>query len=281
MKCLYLARMRRPDNLWSVNKLARAITKWTKSCDKRLARLISYIHHTSEYQQYCNLGNTAQQCRLGLFQESERLKINIRRTSVKFRKSHACANKLDVQETDFRFAQFYRSWNHFSRCRFRHGRFSRSHSLGFVDWSISFRTEQNRWTQEREPRRNPSAGVKPNMHNPIRIPTNVGHIPSNTTHSGPGAVLHVFEDNEAVIKMIIKGRSPTMRHVSRTHRVALERLFDRINLDPKIQTRYIDTQHQLAVMLTKGNFTRVEQSSSYCVISAISAPFAAQRISAW
>ena len=39
--------------LWFVNKLARAVTKWTKACDKRLARLISYIHHTSEYRQYC------------------------------------------------------------------------------------------------------------------------------------------------------------------------------------------------------------------------------------
>ena len=45
----------------------------------------------------------------------------------------------------------------------------------------------------------------------------------------------IFEEDEAVIKMIIKGRSPTMRHVSRTHRVALDWLFDRINLDPKIQ----------------------------------------------
>ena len=45
-KCLYLARIGRPDILWSVNKLARAITKWTKACDKRLKRLISYIHHT-------------------------------------------------------------------------------------------------------------------------------------------------------------------------------------------------------------------------------------------
>ena len=44
------------------------VTKWTKACDKRLARLISYIHHTSEYRQYCYVGNTAQQCRLGLFQ---------------------------------------------------------------------------------------------------------------------------------------------------------------------------------------------------------------------
>ena len=57
--------------MWSVNKLARAITKWTKSCDKRLARLISYIHHTSEYQQNCFVGNTAPQCRLGLFQDSD------------------------------------------------------------------------------------------------------------------------------------------------------------------------------------------------------------------
>ena len=65
LKCLYLARIGRPDILWSVNKLARSITKWTKACDKRLNRLISYIHHTSEYKQYCHVGNTAKQCRLG------------------------------------------------------------------------------------------------------------------------------------------------------------------------------------------------------------------------
>ena len=51
-KCLYLAR---PDILWSVNKLARSITKWTKACGKRLSRLISYIHHTCEYKQYCQV----------------------------------------------------------------------------------------------------------------------------------------------------------------------------------------------------------------------------------
>ena len=55
----------------SENKLARSITKWTKACDKRLSRLISYIHHTCEYKQYCHGGNTAKQCRLGLFQDSD------------------------------------------------------------------------------------------------------------------------------------------------------------------------------------------------------------------
>ena len=70
LKCLYVARIGRLDILWSVNKLARSITKWTKACDKRLNRLISYIHHTCEYKQHCHVGNTAKQCRWGLFQDS-------------------------------------------------------------------------------------------------------------------------------------------------------------------------------------------------------------------
>ena len=71
---------------------------------------------------------------------------------------------------------------------------------------------------------------------------NIDCVPSNVQTSHQEALLYVFEDNEAVIKMIIKGRSPTMRHDSRTHRVALDWLFDRINLDPKIQIKYIDTK---------------------------------------
>ena len=57
--------------MWSVNKIARAITRWTKPCDKRLARLISYIRHASECRQYCHVVKTATQCRLGLFQDSD------------------------------------------------------------------------------------------------------------------------------------------------------------------------------------------------------------------
>ena len=62
----------------------------------------------------------------------------------------------------------------------------------------------------------------------------------------------------------LKEWSPTMRHVSSTHRVALDWLFDRINLDPKIQIKYIDTKIQLADILTKGNFTRDEWNHLLC-----------------
>ena len=61
-----------------------------------------------------------------------------------------------------------------------------------------------------------------------------------------------------------------MRHVSRTHRVAVDWLFDRINLDPKIQIRCIDTEHQLADILTKVNLTRYEWNNFIiCSILAI------------
>ena len=53
------------------------------------------------------------------------------------------------------------------------------------------------------------------------------HSPQNESQ------LYTCEDNEAFIKMVIKGRSPTARHVSRTQRVALDWLFDRINLEPR------------------------------------------------
>ena len=64
--------------------------------------------------------------------------------------------------------------------------------------------------------------------------SDVDYVPTNTHSSKKDSQLNFFEDNEAVIIMIIKGRSPTMKHLSRTHRVALDWLFDRIiwNQDP-------------------------------------------------
>ena len=33
-------------------EIARSVTKWTRTWDRRLARFIFYIHHTSDYRQY-------------------------------------------------------------------------------------------------------------------------------------------------------------------------------------------------------------------------------------
>ena len=70
LKALYLARMSRLDILWTVNCLAREVTKWNKACDKRLHRLISYLHHTKHYVQTCYVGDPVDQCHLTLFADA-------------------------------------------------------------------------------------------------------------------------------------------------------------------------------------------------------------------
>ena len=52
--------------------------------------------------------------------------------------------------------------------------------------------------------------------------SDVEYVPTNTHSSQVESQLYILGDNAVVIKMMIKGRSPTMRHVSRTHRVALD-----------------------------------------------------------
>ena len=264
MKCLYLARIARPDILWSVNKLARAVTKWTKACDKRLARLISYIQHTCAYKQYCYDGNTSQQCRSGLFQDSdfagdledskstsgEMLCIFGSRTFVPT--SWMCKRQTSV-----------------SHCSTEAEEISldaglRMDGIPALDlWNLVFEVfhysspnQTNKTKDVRASRGNLSANTHSNMREQIPTMhanldlTNIDHVPSSVTHPGSNAMFYVSEDNEVVINNIMKSRSPTMRHVSRTHRVALDWLFDRINLDSKIQIRYIDTKHQLADILT-------------------------------
>ena len=257
LKCLYLARIGQLDILWSVNKLAQSITKWTKACDKRLNRLISFLHHTCEYKQYWYVGNTAKQCRLGLFQDSD------------------FAGGLEESK----------STSGGTLCVFA------SHTFVPISWMCKKQTSVSHSSTESEiisldtglrldglpalelwdllvsvfgnishisdRARQPVNGIN-KSHNEIDPMQNIDSVPSNVQSASQEALLYVFEDNEAVIIMIMKGRSPTMRHVSRTHRVALDWLFDRINLDPKIQIKYIDTKNQLADILTKGNFTRDE-----------------------
>ena len=136
LKCLYLARFGRPDILWSVNKLARSITKWTRACDKRLNRLISYIHHTCEYKQYCHVGNTAKQCRLGLFQDSafagdlENSKSTSDGTLCVFGSHTFVPISWMCKKTNFSFTQFNRIGNHLFRCRIEIRRYSRTWFMG-------------------------------------------------------------------------------------------------------------------------------------------------------
>ena len=66
--------------------------------------------------------------------------------------------------------------------------------------------------------------------------------------------------------MIIKGRSPNLRRVARTHRIDLDWLVERVREDPGISVKYVGTKHQIADMLTKGQFT-AQQWDALCELS--------------
>ena len=235
VKCLYLARIGRPDILWSVNKLARSITKWTTACDKQVNRLISYIHHTCVYKQYCHVGNTAKQCRLGLFQDSDfagdledskstsggALCVLVSQTFVPI--SRMCKKQTAVSHSSTESEIISLDTGL---------RLDGLLALELWDLIVSVLGNVSR-VSDRSGKPESDDHKHYKCHNKIDVMKDIDSVPSNVQSSRQEAVLYVFEDNEAVIKMIIKGRSPTMRHDSRTHRVALDWLFDRINLDSK------------------------------------------------
>ena len=111
LKCLYLARIGRPDITWAVKKLVRVVTKWTQACDIRLARWISCIHHTSEYRQHCPVTkrhSTAYRVDSKTQTFLTRTQKQPRGCPLYIRKPNICPHQLDVQEADISIPQFYR-----------------------------------------------------------------------------------------------------------------------------------------------------------------------------
>ena len=57
MKCLWLARLSRPDIMKAIGDLATKVQKWTRNCDKALHRLICYIHSTLRHRLVGTVGD--------------------------------------------------------------------------------------------------------------------------------------------------------------------------------------------------------------------------------
>ena len=206
------------------------------------------------------MGNTAKQCRLGQFQDSdfagdlEDSNSTSGGTLCIFG-SHICSNKLDVKETNFLLDSSTESEIISLDTGLRFDGLL-ALELWYLIVSVFGRVSQI------------SDGTGELVNDVERHRESQGRInvvENIDQSSRQEALLHLFEDNEAVIKMIMKGRSPSIRHESRTHRVALDLLFDRVYLDPKIQIKFIHTQKQLADILTKVNFTRDELKHLLCL----------------
>ena len=192
-----------------MNKLARSITKWTKACDKRLNRLISYIHHTCEHKQYCYVGNTAKQCRLGLFQDSD-----------------FAGDLQDSKWISGRTLCVFGSHTFVPMSRMCKKQTSVSHSsteseiipldaglrldgIPALDlWDLIVLVLGNTTQNHERPGRPVVNDKNQRSQGMTNVFNRIDCVPSNVQSSHQEALLYAPEDNEAAIKMIIKGRSP-------------------------------------------------------------------------
>ena len=222
LECLYLARIGRPDFL--------VVSEQTCTIDYKMDQSpvtnawINWFHTFIIHVNTNNIVvNTVKQCRLGLFQDSDfagDLKDS-KSTSggniVRFWKSYICSNKLDVFETNFSFTQFNRIRNHLFG-----GNWLFQSLVTRLRTMIDGATSCLPW---RKSRARPAISRECSLKRPnFRIKK---------------LCWCVFEDNEAVNKMIVKGK--------KSHN----------------ETRSIGYQNQHADMTTKGK-------SFVCLTSAIS-----------
>ena len=71
MTFMYASRIARPDTLRAVTALASEITRWTTLCDKKLHRLVSYVHHTYNQCQVGWVGDEPSKIHLALFCDAD------------------------------------------------------------------------------------------------------------------------------------------------------------------------------------------------------------------
>ena len=148
LKCLYLGRIGRPDILWSVNKHARSVTKWTHACHRRLQGWFLTLI-TQTISDNIVIWETRHSVVDWVCFKIQTLLVILRTQKstpggvlCMFWKLNIMFSQLDVQETDCCFAQFHRIWSHSSGCWIAYGWVTCSWSLGHSDWSSTFNQQQ-------------------------------------------------------------------------------------------------------------------------------------------
>ncbi len=71
MKCLYGARMARFDLLRAITSLACQLTRWTPECDRKLHRLMCYIHTSKHLRMIGYVGNSLNEVQPHLFADAD------------------------------------------------------------------------------------------------------------------------------------------------------------------------------------------------------------------
>ena len=173
--------------------------------------------------QYCRVGNTAQQCRLGLLEDSD--------FAGDLEDSKSTSGGILCIFGSHTFVPV--SWMCKKQTSVSHSSTEceiisldaglRMDGIPALDiWDLVFEVLPKKSQQNVQGNLLLDTPSRKQTKNQVKTPIqykdlelcHVDYVSSNVKSSQFGAMLYTFKDKEALIKMIIKGRSPTMRHVS-------------------------------------------------------------------
>ena len=268
LKILFFARIARPDVLGACNQLSREVSRWTAACDRRLLRLISYIHSTTNWVIRCMVGDKFEDIKLAVYSDASFagdtgdsksttggvLCLVGPRTFIPLNWICKKQGAVSHSSTEAEIIGL--------------DTMMRMEGIpGLHLWSQIMSTASGKPRVLRKCAPKESAWAKYDTISTEYadwVPPSMPALEANTK-------LIFVQDNDAVIKMVIKSRAPMLKHVARTHRIDLDWLFERLNSDPAFYGRYIHTKLQIADMLTKGHFTS-EQWNALCSLIRVGAP---------
>ena len=215
-----MARIGRRDILWSVNKSVCAVTTLARACDRRLVRFLQSQHEWLQVVMLETLQNSGNWILsfLRFYRRLRRLQVDIRRNLLHSRKSKFW---FDVQEADGSLTQFKRVRSHIHGSCFTHGRHFLLVPTGFGCWYYALVTHTG--GTEKPDAMCSQCEMSPKTRTKLNPPLlkeiclrEIDHVDPNRKLSHHGVPTYIFEDKQ-LKKQISKGRSPTMRHGSRTH----------------------------------------------------------------
>ena len=219
MKALFGARLVRFELLWPICSSAREVSKWTRACDKRLHRLMCYIHHTPDHSLESFVGDDAQHCHVVLYSDADFAgdMIQAKSTSGLYMaivgpntfapvaascKKQTCVCHSSTESEIVAAEQGIRTEG--------------LQALAF--WELVTELLSTAPAKKAETRTVIPKACELNPYSELFDPAKYF---AYTRRPEQKTCLIIAEDNEAVIKLVKKARSMALRHLPRTHRIDL------------------------------------------------------------
>ena len=241
LTCLYLARIEGPGIFYVCQQTCKSSHKMDSGLRQTIGQ-IDFVHSSRKWLptilscgQHRSALSTGFIPRLRLWWRGHTMRKDMRRSALKDVVTEPARNKRQ-------YPTVLQSLKHFVGCWTTNGWFTCSRFIRCTAGNCS---------------RNHKSKPKPKGNRDVDQLTHVDYLTTDANSSQGESQLYIFEDNEAVIKMI-KGRSPTMRHVPRTkdpnqicsHQKPTSRLVEHMEIHPRSN----GTQFQrLAWMSTTSN----------------------------